>query len=108
MQITPEDLERKILVLEEQITEEARLEDLLNKYGSDAVIRLTTGFYDDYPEIIVVFKRSETDEEMEFRIRALKERIAHIKRQDQLSRKNKEKDERKIYERLKKKFEPGV
>jgi hypothetical protein len=82
-----------------------KLSDLVQQYGADCIIECHTGWYDDPDTYYLVHERDENDEEYQKRIDDLMEfkRAEESRMRD--ARKKHLEDERKTYERLKKKFD---
>jgi hypothetical protein len=82
-----------------------KLGDLVAQYGPDCSIEIDYGYYDEPRTYYIVLDRPETDEEYEKRIDELKALKEAVERNQREARKKREDDDRKTYERLKKKFE---
>lgn len=106
VKLTKSELARRnVRAVYVELQEGDRIGDLVEQYGPDCRIDIDYGYYDDPRTYYLVLDRPETDEEYEKRIEELTALHEAAERNKRDARKKREEDDRKTYERLKKKFE---
>lgn len=96
---------RTIRDVDESIYDGASLDDLVARLGPGCYINVVNGYYDESDDVRIVRDRKENDEEYNERIAeltAMKVKEAADARKRKVARDD---QDRKTYERLKKKFE---
>lgn len=103
--LTKGELARRKIREQESLDDGALLGTIFEKWGPDAWLYCEAGYYDDSDTWYVVCDREETDEEYQSRIdNTLAIKVAEEKRIRD-ARKKRDDEDRKTYERLRKKFE---
>ena len=88
-----------------EVKDGAMLDDLIEQYGPGCYFDFDYGYYDETMTVYLKRTRLETDEEYEKRLEDLREIKRNQAARATEARKRRAEDERKTYERLKKKFE---
>lgn len=106
VKLTKSELARRwVQTVNVELEDGDRLGDLVEKHGPDCCVYRESGWYDDPDTYWLRYSRQETDEEYEARIEARKAELAVFAARQRDAKKKRDEDERKTYERLKKKFE---
>ena len=105
VKLTKAELARRKIRDSDSLEDGTRLGELFEKWGPDAWLNREYGYYDDPDYWTINLDREETDEEYSARIEMLKNQKAAYAASLREARKKRDADDRKTYERLKKKFE---
>lgn len=107
VKLTETELTRQTLYISEPIFDYVSIQYLVENYKLDATIsyELDSGYYDTECTLKINYTREETDEEYQSRIDKLKKKKVLDAENARKSKAQKEAQERKEYERLRKKFE---